>query len=85
MQLHSYKEKIIAITPARESSDNLHFKYEDDQPLPLETIKGLQGLGDILRKIHDRLLNEEYSIIEGKLYSPNGALLYERKQPNQTI
>ena len=84
MQLKSYKEKIIIITPAKTAGDISHFKYEDGQPLPKETIKGLHGLGDILRKIHNRLINEGYSIIEGKLYSPSGELLYERKQSNQS-
>lgn len=83
MLLNSYKEKIIAIIPAKEVDDTSHFQYENDQPLPKETITGLHGLGDILRKIHNRLINEGYSIIEGKLYSPNGTLLYERNQSKQ--
>ena len=82
MQLHSYSKKIILITPAKTASDISHIKYEHGQPLPIQTIKGLQGLGEILRKVHNRLITEGYSIIEGKLYSPQGELLYER---NQTI
>jgi hypothetical protein len=83
MQFHSYKEKIIAIAPAKTAGDTSHLEYENGQPLPKETITGLHGLGDILRKIHDRLVSEGYSIINGKLYSPNGSLLYERKQSKQ--
>jgi hypothetical protein len=82
MQLNSYRKKIIIVTPARTAGDNSHFRYEQGQPLPKETIKGLHGLGEILRKVHNRLINEGYSIIEGKLYCPSGTLLYER---NQTI
>ncbi|MBP6025452.1 hypothetical protein [Ferruginibacter sp.] len=83
MQLHSYRQKIIAITPAKTAGDTLHFEYENGRPLPKETITGLQGLGDILQKIHNRLVSEGYSIIEGKLYSPDGVLLYERNQSKQ--
>jgi hypothetical protein len=71
------------MTPAKRAGDSSSLKYENGQPLPKETIKGLQGLGDILRKIHNRLISEGYSIIEGKLYSPNGELLYERNQSIQ--
>jgi hypothetical protein len=85
MQLKSYKEKVIIIKPAKTAGDISNIKYDDGQPLPKETMKGLQGLGEILRKIHNRLINEGYSIIDGKLYSPSGALLYERKQSTQTI
>lgn len=82
MQLNSYKEKIILISPVETTGDNSCLKYEHGQPLPKETIKGLQGLGEILGRVHNRLIAEGYSIMEGKLYSPKGELLYER---NQTI
>lgn len=84
MQLKSYRERIIVMTPAKRAGDSSSLKYENGQPLPKETIKSLQGLGDILRKIHNRLISEGYSIIDGKLYSPNGELLYEKKQSNPT-
>ena len=80
MQLKSYKEKIIAMTPLNTEGVNSYHEYKPGQLLPKETIKGLQGLGEILRKIHDRLINEGYSIIDGKLYSPKGELLYERNK-----
>jgi|GEM_PF-5267589 len=71
------------MTPARTADEISHLKYEQGQPLPKETIKGLQDLGEILRKIHNRLISEGYSIIEGKLYSAKGELLYERNQPKK--
>lgn len=44
-----------------------------------DTLNGLIGLGQILRKIHNRLIGEGYSIIDGTLVSPSGETLYERK------
>lgn len=77
MRLKSYKGKTIIISPVKTDYPS---SYGNNEPLPVETIKGLQGLGEILRRVHNRLITEGYCIIEGKLYSPQGELLYERNQ-----
>lgn len=45
-----------------------------------ETMDGFIQLGTILRKIHNRLLQEGYSIIDGRLIAPNGDVIYEPKK-----
>jgi hypothetical protein len=47
--------------------------------LPHETIEGLVGLCEILNKIRFRIIQEGYIIKEGKVYSPNGILIYEKR------
>lgn len=49
-----------------------------------ETVQSFEHLGNILRRIHARLISEGYSIIDGKLISPSGEIIYERK-PYSTI
>lgn len=44
-----------------------------------ETIQSLEELGSVLRRIHARLIAEGYSIIGGRLISPIGEVVYERK------
>lgn len=43
--------------------------------LPPETIQGLLGLGEILRKIHNRITAEGYVIKDGKLFDPEGIIV----------
>jgi hypothetical protein len=49
-----------------------------------ETIQSFSQLTDVLRSIHHRLISEGYSILEGRLYSPEGELIYENKNYYQT-
>lgn len=51
--------------------------------LPQETIDALAGLAAILKDIRRRLLSEGYVIIDGRFYSPEGKLVYERNNPIQ--
>ncbi len=78
------RNKILRSIPA--DMDDL--ASENDLPIGChfsqETINGLIGLGEILRKIHIRLIREGYSIIDGKLISPIGETFYERKSPPKT-
>ncbi len=35
-----------------------------------ESIKALQELGEVLRTIHNRLINQGYVILQGQIYKP---------------
>ena len=45
-----------------------------------ETINSLIKLGDVLRKIHDRLMSEGYRIKDGNLYNLQGVRVYNREE-----
>lgn len=47
-----------------------------EKKLPSQTIKGLIGLGEILRKIHNRIISEGYVMKDGKLINPEGEIIY---------
>jgi hypothetical protein len=40
------------------------------QPLSAETVKSLQELGEVYRRIHRRLVSEGYVIRDGKIIPP---------------
>lgn len=80
MRKYGYRQKEITIKPAEEAKDLSHLHFEEGYIFPKETITALQGLCEILRGIRTRLLQEGYSIMEGKLISPEGKVVYERNK-----
>ncbi len=44
------------------------------QPFSKETIDSLKDLGEVLMRIHRRLISEGYIIKDGKIYKPNEQL-----------
>ncbi len=65
------KQKEIIIRPIDPNPDlsDLHFRPEFI--FPDETIEALQGLGEILRGIRNRLIREGYTIKDGNIYKNN--------------
>jgi len=55
--------------------------YKNESPkgshFSQQTIDGLIKLGYSLRQIHNRLISEGYSIIDGQLIAPDGSIKYE--------
>lgn len=43
-----------------------------------ETIDSVSELGSVLQRIHNRLISQGYSIIDGKLINAKGEVEYER-------
>jgi hypothetical protein len=70
--------KEIPCLLAEPSADLSHLTFDSRYFFAQETVDGLERLGVVLQEIRNRLLCEGYSIIDGKLYSSNGKLLYER-------
>ena len=68
-------QKQIYIYPM---DDEWEFQECDENILPQETIEGLRGLCEVVQDIRFRLLQQGYIITEGKLYNPDGELIYER-------
>lgn len=84
MQKPGHKEKLIIIKPKEANRDLSHLHFEEGYIFPRETIEALTGFCEILKGIRSRLLKEGYSIIEGKLVSSEGEVLYEREHNNKT-
>ena len=78
MRKYGYKQKEIFIRPIEEERDISDLHFEEEFIFPQETIEALQGLCEILKGIRNRLTGEGYSIINGKLKSPEGEIIYER-------
>lgn len=77
-RFHAIQRQYGMVSIAKTDRDMM-LGYCPTQPLPIKTIEKLRELGEVLRKIHTRLEREGYVIIENKLYSPTGELLYENK------
>lgn len=75
------RQKNLCITPSDFFPEHGEFKMQEGCCFPQETIEGLAGLCEILKEIRQRLIAEGYVIIEGRFYSPQGELVYERKYP----
>lgn len=75
------RNKILYCTPADE--DTPQVDMPDGCYFSQETINSIITLGDILRKIHNRLIKEGYSIIDGRLIGPDGSIKYEPKRNKQ--
>jgi len=72
------RNKILRCIPAEDELESI-YEIQEGCNFSQETINGFVDLGEILQKIHDRLIGEGCSIIDGKLISPSGEILYERK------
>lgn len=72
------RNKILRCIPADTESESI-YEIPEGCNFSQATINGFVELGEILQNIHDRLIGEGCSIIDGKLISPGGEILYERK------
>ena len=72
------KNKILFSIPA--DDDEPDYEIPPGRHFSDETINSLIRLGDVLRKIHDRLISEGYSIVDGNLISPDGKIVYDKSK-----
>lgn len=73
------KQKPLCMIPIEPLNNDQEFRVPPGCQLPKETVNSLADLCEILKGIRHRLLSEGYAIIDGKFYSPQGKLVYERR------
>lgn len=73
------KEKLQYMLPKRGIKD---ISEGEEKKLSQQTINSIVELGEVLRDIHNRLIREGYSIINGEAYPPHNN--YAGKRDNKT-